>query len=53
MFSHVPRLVVDYTRGLYPVLLGLGYAGGVAYILAYAGLLTRMDMNLYDAPASG
>jgi hypothetical protein len=43
--SHVPRLVVDYTRGFYPVLLGLGYAGGVAYILAYASLLKRMDVQ--------
>jgi hypothetical protein len=43
--SYAPRLVVDYTTGLYPVLLGLGYAGGVAYILAYASLLTRMDVH--------
>lgn len=53
MASHVPRLVVDYTKGLYPVLLGLGYAGGVAYILAYAVMLTRMDMDVYRVREPG
>jgi hypothetical protein len=51
MFSHVPRLVVDYKRGIYPVLLGLGYAGGVAYILAYSNLLARMDIG--HGPSQG
>ena len=32
---HVPRFAVDYTSGLYAVLLGLGYAGGVMYMIAY------------------
>jgi hypothetical protein len=53
MVSHVPRLVVDYTKGFYPVLLGLGYAGGLAYILAYAVMLTRMDMDAYRVHGAG
>ena len=44
MTSYVPRLVVDYTKGVYPILLGLGYAGGIAYIAAYAGLLAKKNI---------
>jgi hypothetical protein len=43
--SYVPKLIVDYTKGLYPVLLGTGYAGGLAYILAYALLPTRTNIG--------
>ena len=44
--SYVPKLVVDYTKGLYPVLLTLGYAGGLVYIVAYVSLITRMDVDM-------
>ncbi len=35
---YAPRFDVDYTRGWYPLLLGMGYAGGFLYMVAY-GLL--------------
>lgn len=38
---HVPQFDVDYTGGLYPVLLALGYVGSALYILAYALLVWR------------
>ncbi len=50
--SYVPRLVVDYTKGIYPVLLALGYAGGLAYIVAYVSLVTRMNIDLHDVAGS-
>jgi hypothetical protein len=36
---YAPRFSVDYTKGIYPVLLGMGYTGGALYMIAY-GLLT-------------
>ncbi len=36
---YTPRFRVDYTKGIYPVLLGMGYTGGALYMIAY-GLLT-------------
>jgi hypothetical protein len=39
--SYAPRITVDYTRGLYPLTLAMGYAGGLLYILAYGLLLFR------------
>ena len=50
--SYVPRLAVDYTKGFYPVLLALGYAGGLAYIVAYVSLVTRMNIDLHDVAGS-
>jgi hypothetical protein len=38
---HVPQLSVDYTRGLYPILLGMGYLGGALYMIAYGLLAAR------------
>ncbi len=35
---YVPHFDVDYTAGLYPILLALGYIGGVLYMLVYAVL---------------
>jgi hypothetical protein len=35
---YAPQFSVDYTSGLYPVLLGMGYTGGALYMIAY-GLL--------------
>ena len=35
---YVPHFNVDYTAGLYPILLALGYIGGVLYMLVYAFL---------------
>jgi hypothetical protein len=46
--SHVPRLAVDYTRGVYPFTLGMGYIGGFLYILAYGSLLARFGYNIMD-----
>jgi hypothetical protein len=37
---YVPHFNIDYTAGLYPILLALGYIGGVLYMLVYA-FLTR------------
>lgn len=36
---YAPRLDIDYREGIYPLLLGLGYAGGALYMIVY-GLLT-------------
>jgi hypothetical protein len=36
---YAPQFSIDYTQGLYPVLLGMGYTGGALYMIAY-GLLT-------------
>jgi hypothetical protein len=38
---YVPRFDVDYTRGAYPILLGMGYTGGALYMVAYALLAAR------------
>ena len=38
---YVPRFSVDYTSGLYPILLGMGYAGGALYLIAYGLLAAR------------
>jgi hypothetical protein len=35
---YTPQFSVDYTRGAYSLLLGMGYAGGARYLIAY-GLL--------------
>jgi hypothetical protein len=35
---YVPHFDIDYTTGAYPVLLALGYIGGVLYVLVYAFL---------------
>jgi len=43
------NLGVDYTKGLYPVLLVLGYAGGLAYILAYASLLKSTNVHVGES----
>lgn len=39
---YVPRFSVDYTSGVYPVLLGMGYIGGVLYMIAYGYLAARL-----------
>ena len=36
---YAPQFSIDYTQGLYPLLLGMGYTGGALYMIAY-GLLT-------------
>lgn len=38
---YAPQFSVDYTTGLYPILLGMGYMGGVLYLLAYGFLAVR------------
>ncbi|MBN1810970.1 MAG: hypothetical protein JXA14_03955 [Anaerolineae bacterium] len=38
---YVPRFEVDYTVGVYPFLLGMGYAGGTLYLVVYAFLTWR------------
>jgi hypothetical protein len=38
---HVPQFSVYYTSGLYAALLGMGYTGGVLYIIAYGYLAVR------------
>jgi hypothetical protein len=45
LVTHVPRLAVDYTRGIYPFALGVGYIGGFLYILAYGILLARFGYS--------
>ena len=35
---YVPQFSVDYTHGLYPVLLGMGYIGSALYMVAYGFL---------------
>jgi hypothetical protein len=35
---YVPRFEVDYTAGVYPFLLGMGYTGGILYLVVYAFL---------------
>jgi hypothetical protein len=39
---YVPQFSVDYTRGLYSVLLGMGYAGGVLYMITYGYLAAKL-----------
>ena len=39
---YVPQFDIDYTSGPYPVLLALGYVGGVLYILVYVFLMWRI-----------
>jgi hypothetical protein len=38
---YAPRFAVDYTSGLYPILLGMGYLGGLLYLIAYGVLALR------------
>jgi hypothetical protein len=38
---YVPQFNVDYTAGLYPILLAFGYIGGALYMLVYAFLAWR------------
>lgn len=38
----VPRLSVDYTTGIYPFFLGMGYLGGFLYMIAYAILTIQL-----------
>ena len=38
---YAPRFEVDYTAGAYPFLLGMGYMGGVLYLVVYALLTWR------------
>ena len=38
---YAPRFTVDYTSGLYPILLGMGYLGGLLYLIAYGALAVR------------
>jgi hypothetical protein len=35
---YVPRIEVDYRTGVYPLLLGMGHAGGLLYLAVYAFL---------------
>jgi hypothetical protein len=39
---HTPRWDVDYTSGLYPILLTAGHVGGFVYLGVYASLARRM-----------
>jgi len=39
---YAPRFAVDYTAGAYPVLLALGYVGGVLYLVVYVLLAWRI-----------
>jgi hypothetical protein len=39
---YAPQFSVDYTQGVYPILLGLGYTGGALYLIAYGLLTTRL-----------
>ncbi|MDY7040502.1 MAG: hypothetical protein SVX38_06535, partial [Chloroflexota bacterium] len=34
--TYIPQFDVDYTAGPYPMLLAIGYIGGVLYMLVYA-----------------
>jgi hypothetical protein len=38
---YAPQFTVDYTRGAYPVLLGMGYLGGVVLYAVVYDLLAR------------
>jgi hypothetical protein len=38
---YAPRFSVDYSSGWYPILLGMGYAGGALYMIAYGLLAVR------------
>jgi hypothetical protein len=38
---YTPQFSVDYTSGLYPILLGMGYTGGALYMTAYGFLAVR------------
>jgi hypothetical protein len=38
---YAPRFDVDYTAGIYPFLLAMGYLGGILYIVVYASLTWR------------
>jgi hypothetical protein len=38
---YTPQFSVDYTSGLYPILLGMGYIGGALYMTAYGFLAVR------------
>jgi len=39
---YTPQFSVDYTRGVYPILLGMGYLGGALYMVAYGLLAMRL-----------
>jgi hypothetical protein len=39
---YAPQFAVDYTSGLYPILLGMGYLGGLLYLIAYSLLAVRL-----------
>jgi len=45
---YVAKLSVDYTKGLYPILLLIGHAGGLFYLLVYTHLAwqTRQEMRV-------
>ena len=38
---YAPRFTVDYTTGMYPILLGTGYTGGALYLVVYVFLAWR------------
>jgi hypothetical protein len=44
---YVTKLNVDYTQGLYPTLLMIGYIGGLLYLLVYAYLAWRISHKTY------
>jgi hypothetical protein len=39
---YAPQFSVDYTQGVYPILLGMGYTGGALYMIAYVLLTARL-----------
>ena len=45
---YVAKLNMDYTQGIYPILLLIGHAGGILYLLVYAYLTwqTRQGMHV-------
>jgi hypothetical protein len=44
---YVTKLNVDYTQGIYPALLLIGYIGGLLYLLVYAYLAWRIFHKAY------
>jgi hypothetical protein len=49
---YVTRFNVDYTTGLYPILLGISYAGGLIYLLVYGWLARQAWRRRPDEVAS-
>jgi hypothetical protein len=49
---YAPRFDVDYRHGWYPLLLGMGYAGGLLYMVAY-GLLGVRFFKVENPEVSG